>query len=312
MMPGNHRQSGPPRGSFPIARWRVGRGLMLAVALGLGAAVPGPAQEPAPAAPQPAEAKALTVLYSVAYPNGVKPKVVNDCYDRAVLTLAPPQVFIAPITEGGITIPIVSGDAMETIAELHSINKTAISTKRNDAPVGFNYATAATHRSRAVLGHACDEIRVTATCTVSNLVLTYTLWLSRDLLNDGKNYTRYPGLEGVILAQDLDYGDGCLQRWEATEILETPLDPSLFQVPADYTVLSQADFTRKFMKDRKFRKSFDAESKLTREARWSIFLKAVLDVAQSNVKVGSSPAGQALLQGVKVLKSAVPGAGSGQ
>ncbi|MBS1772915.1 MAG: hypothetical protein JST82_08640 [Bacteroidetes bacterium] len=83
-------------------------------------------------------------------------------------------------------------------------------------------------------------------CVEANLVYkngsTIAVFYNPGLMVPDGVFERFPALKGLPLSYSYNSEDGTITRFEATNVLEEPVENAVFKIPARYKMMSYADY----------------------------------------------------------------------
>lgn len=217
--------------------------------------------------------RALSIIYDVTYPSQ-KPKIKSACYNKAILLIHGSTSLIKLFTEYDDVNTYLTFDCNKTaFASLSSLPNVLIKSDNNLAKKTFENAKIplpkinVTSETKEILGYNCKKILTVqqiGSDTTKSISYIFegsnNLYCFNDFSFDG-------GITGIMLGKEVDFSEGAIQVWTANSIKEEIIDSSIFNIPSNYEVMTNEEFTQRLMKDKSIQKKM---IELTPEAKKQI------------------------------------------
>jgi len=232
--------------------------------------------------------KALVIIYDITYPNN-NPLIKSAWSNKAITMIYGSKVNTAIYTESGNIQYTLSNDYNENCFQLFPRQQFMIKGNRSEKPslpdnMKMNQTISNTNQTKHIMDYDCSESKIVLETQVgnSNLSLTHYFYTYNNLKNYETNYTNIKGATGLLFGCDMDLSNGVMQIWRARSITEQNVDSTLFDIPKDYTIYSNAEYTQKLLTDKPFQKEMNKEfginDKVFKVSKWKTFFDILLKV----------------------------------
>lgn len=234
------------------------------------------------------DVKALVIIYDITYPNN-KPLIKSACNNKAITMIYGAKVNMAIYTESGNIQYTLSNDFNENWFQLFPRQQFMIKANRSEKPslpdnMKMNQTISNTNQTKHIMDYDCSEFKIVSETQVGNSNFSFTnyFYTYNNLKNYETNYTNIKGVTGLLLGSDIDSSNGVMQIWRARSITEQNVDSTLFDIPKDYTIYSNAEYTQKLLTDKSFQKEMNKEfginDKVFKVSKWKTFFDILLKV----------------------------------
>ncbi|MEQ9062555.1 MAG: DUF4412 domain-containing protein [Vicingaceae bacterium] len=99
-----------------------------------------------------------------------------------------------------------------------------------------------TGKTKKIAGYLCNEARVTVS---GDSIETYLIYYTKDIRIDHPNwFTQMMNIDGVLLEYQVERYNLC-SRFTATSVVPKEIDSEFFNVPKDYTEITEAEMNEK-------------------------------------------------------------------